>query len=225
VKRKAVPDGSIFGARTNSRNQQARSLVLDCTWPFVPAFVHALDRPAHAWYAPPVSLSRDTRLDALAHADALHRLALRLCGSAPRAEDLVQETYARAFAADARFVEGTNLRAWLCRILRNAYVDGLRRSRLEESPSADVDDVAPATSDDALRGDGELERLRTVVSRDIQAALMSLSADARTVVLLDLEGFTETELAEILGCAIGTVKSRLARARAALRERLGDYAR
>jgi RNA polymerase sigma-70 factor (ECF subfamily) len=163
---------------------------------------------------------------ALDHLDALYRVARNLTGRDSDAEDLVQETYTRALAAEAQFTTGTNLRAWLFRILRNAHIDSYRRARANPVQGGFEDESAAETataSSEPLRGDEELERLRGVVTTDIEVALASLSVDARAIILLDLEGFTETELAETLGCAVGTVKSRLARARGILRERLRDY--
>lgn len=165
---------------------------------------------------------------ALEHLDALFRLARRLTGRDEDAEDLVQETYTRALAAQSHFATGTNIRAWLFRILRNAYIDSYRRARSSPiEPALTGEDAfdTDASAAEPLRGDEELERLRSVVAKDIQAALAGLTLDARTVILLDLEGLSEGELAEVLGCAPGTVKSRLSRARSALRERLRDYAR
>jgi RNA polymerase sigma-70 factor (ECF subfamily) len=164
--------------------------------------------------------------DALAHADALYNLARHLTRNAADAEDLVQETYARAVRAWGMRDADASLAAWLFRILRNAWLDRWRRDRRSPLDAEGDGEAADAAlgSDVWLRNDVELERMRGLVSEEIEAALATLSDDARTVVLLDVEGFTETEVAHVLGCAVGTVKSRLARARAALRAKLADYA-
>lgn len=165
---------------------------------------------------------------ALEHADALYNLARYLARDPRDAEDLVQETYARALPAWDRLDADSDVRAWLFRILRNAWLSRRRRARLrgpDEPYDTTETDGAASSGERTLLGDADLDRLRGLVAADIEAALLRLPEDARTVVLLDAEGFTETELAEVLGCAVGTVKSRLSRARAALRVLLADYAR
>lgn len=170
-----------------------------------------------------LSLARE----ALGHADTLFNLARYLTGNHADGEDLVQETYARALTHWRSF-RGGNLKAWLFRILRNTFIDLYRRERNNPTHGG-LDTVSPAVEPSPvgplLRDDVELHQLRHVVAADIEAALMTLGDDARAVVLLDLEGLTEVEVADVLGCAVGTVKSRLARARATLRSRLKQYAR
>jgi RNA polymerase sigma-70 factor (ECF subfamily) len=167
---------------------------------------------------------RSLEEESLDHADALFAFGRRLTGSPSAAEDLVQETYVRALAKIASFERGTNLRAWLFRVLRNVYLDGVRRARSSPFSSEPLAEDPPEPADRALFGDLELERLRGVVVRDIETALAALSPESRLVVLLDLEGLSEREIAEATGSPAGTVKSRLFRARAALRALLGGYA-
>ena len=158
----------------------------------------------------------------LAHTEALYNHARHLAGNDAEAEDLVQEASLRALSSARDFRAG-NLKAWLFRILRNAFIDGRRRRRPEQ-PLGELD-VVDGGGGELLRDDLELERLRGVVAEDIQDALAALSDDARAIILLDLEGFAESEVAELVGCAPGTVKSRLSRARSLLRRRLKEYAR
>jgi RNA polymerase sigma-70 factor (ECF subfamily) len=176
------------------------------------------------------SRGRSARLgrEALGYADTLYNLARYLTRNPADAEDLVQDTYARALQAADQFTSGTNLKAWLFRILRNTFISGYRRHRHDPTRGG-LDTVDPnaqgAESQEWLRDDLELDRLRKVVAAEIEQALLTLSEDARTAILLDLEGLSEVEVAQVMGCAVGTVKSRLARARAALRLLLKDYAR
>jgi RNA polymerase sigma-70 factor (ECF subfamily) len=164
---------------------------------------------------------------ALVHLDALYAFAWRLSRNDQVAEDLVQDTMFRCLSRGQGFVPGSDLKAWLFRILRNAFLDLRRREgrapvrTMAELPEpGDVhDDALPSPA-----GAGNVDQLRRLVARDIDAALDSLSDDHRMVVLLDLEGFSEQEIADVVACAPGTVKSRLARARAALRAQLREYA-
>ena len=158
--------------------------------------------------------------EALSHADAMHNLARYLTGSGVDAEDLVQETFARATSAAGRLPPGANLKAWLFRILRNAHLD--QRRRAGHDPARPGEDEGPLDGIAAGDGEGDPEAawLRKCAARELEAALLSLSEDRRTVILLDLEGLPDVEIAEVLGCAAGTVKSRLSRARADLRRAL-----
>ena len=151
--------------------------------------------------------------EALAHIDALFHVARYLTGDDASAEDLVQQTYVRALEAETTFERGTNLRAWLMRILRNAFIDQTRRTK----HTSELDEDMP---------DDRAEPLRTdLAAADIERALLELAPDARAVILLDLEGLSEKELADAMECEPGTIKSRLSRARAALRKRLAAYGR
>ena len=166
--------------------------------------------------------------EALAYADSLFNLARHLTGNSTDAEDLVQETYARALQASSQFTPGSNLKAWLFRILRNTFISSYRRQRHDPTVGG-LDTVDPnaqgPTPGQWLLDDLELDRLRKIVGEEIEQALMTLSDEARTVILLDLDGLTEVEVSQVMGCPLGTVKSRLARARAALRLLLKDYAK
>src|SRR5262249_37412184 len=136
-------------------------------------------------HAPPesVSIAALTR-EALLHADSLYNLARRLTGSTVDAEDLVQDTYARALGASELFTPGTNLRAWLFRILRNAHIDRLRRHRADPM-GARLDAEVSVEQELLPYAGGDGEQMRRLVASEIEAALRVLPDDARTVILLD----------------------------------------
>jgi RNA polymerase sigma-70 factor (ECF subfamily) len=161
----------------------------------------------------------DFREQALLHLDALYGFALYLSRRPTDAEDLVQETYLRAFRFAHRFEPGTHLRAWLFRILRNTFLTFYRREARE---LAVLDKDAPDGQEEPWEVEGPMPSAATVV--DLERALGDLAEEFRAVLLLaDLEGFTLQDVAEIMGIPIGTVKSRLFRARRLLRRRLRDY--
>jgi RNA polymerase sigma-70 factor (ECF subfamily) len=152
----------------------------------------------------------DLRADMMQHLPHLRAFARTLTGNRERADDLVQDTIIRALNAEQQFAEGTNLKAWLMTILRNHYINGLRRLRFEGDSIEDVPDSAlatPAVQDDKI----ELQ--------DVSLALMKMSPEHREVlILISATGLSYEETAEICGCAIGTVKSRLNRARLELKK-------
>ncbi len=176
---------------------------------------------------------RQERLEteALTHLDALYRTALRLSRNPQDAEDLVQETYLNAFRALDRFEEGTNLRAWLFRILNNAFISQYRRRK--RRPSSSLEDVSEFYLYDHL-ADGrtasgtespEREVLERIGDERVLQALEELPVEFRQVSLLaDVEGFSYREIADILGIPIGTVMSRLYRARRRLQKALWQEA-
>ena len=166
--------------------------------------------------------------EVLPHMDALYANALRLTHSRPDAEDLVQETVLRSFRFFERFERGTNVKAWLLRIQYNTFVNRYRRTS-KEREIKDSMAVEPSgeevVSREALRAltDPTGNALRPLLAREIELALEALPEDHRMVVVLaDIEELSYKEIAEVLGCPIGTVMSRLHRARRALRSRLLD---
>lgn len=157
----------------------------------------------------------------LPYARQLHSAALRLTGNPADAEDLVQETYAKAFAGFGTFQPGTNLRAWLHRIQANAFYGSCRarRRRPQEFPLDTIDPAAPERT--AVAGSAEDAALARMPDPVLRRALRELPEHlATTVYLADAEGYTYAEVARITGVPLGTVMSRLHRGRKRLRAKL-----
>ena len=169
--------------------------------------------------------------EALALAGTLHSVALRMTRRAADAEDLVQDTLLKAMRARHQFQVGTNLKAWLLRILTNTFLSRYKRKTLERSllGSDNLDPVSDGWMGDAtLRAlrDPETQALRPMIEEEIRAAIDELPEDFRLAVLMvDVQELSYKEAAEALGCPIGTVMSRLHRGRKVLRERLASQAR
>jgi RNA polymerase sigma-70 factor, ECF subfamily len=167
--------------------------------------------------------------DVLPFAGQLQRAALGMTRNHLDAEDLVQDTLVRAYAAFHQFTPGTNLRAWLYRVLATTYLNTCRKRRREpdQSPRGDLDDLqVPVDRLAQPIRSAEAEALERLPGSDIMQALRGLPAGfSAAIYLADIEGYPYKEVAEILGIPIGTVMSRLHRGREKLREKLAGHAR
>lgn len=174
---------------------------------------------------------RDSRIfeeELFPHIDALKTFAFHLTYNDADADDLVQETYMKAHRFIDKYVEGTNAKAWLFKILKNAYINEYRKKKKQPS-RVDFEDFINYhnTEDDRVTGYMDLreEIFKNMMGDEVTLAVNALPIDFRTVILLcDVEGFTYEEISKIIDVPIGTVRSRLFRARNMLKEKLQGYA-
>jgi len=163
----------------------------------------------------------DFQAEALRHLDALFNFAMYFTHNPSEAEDLVQETYLRAFRFSHRFQPGTHLRAWLFQILRNTF---LTFYRVREREAALADDGVPDWDTPMFHDAPEQDGAALEAHTDLERALRRLPEDFRTVLLLaEVEGLPLEEVARVMACPVGTVKSRIFRAKERLRVLMKDY--
>jgi RNA polymerase sigma-70 factor (ECF subfamily) len=164
------------------------------------------------------------------HIDSMYNFAFRLTNDEDDANDLVQDTYLKAFRFINSFSQGTNAKAWLFRILKNSFINDFRK-KSKEPAKVDYQDVETTynSEEDAETNqtvDLRVESVQDLIGDEIANALNALPVDFRTVIILcDVEGFTYEEMAKILDIPIGTVRSRLHRARMLLKDKLKSYAK
>jgi RNA polymerase sigma factor (sigma-70 family) len=164
------------------------------------------------------------------HIDSMFNFAFRLTNDEDDANDLLQDTYMKAFRFINSFQEGTNAKAWLFRILKNSFINDYRKKSKEPSKVdyQEVETVYNSTEDAEFESTSDLriEAVQDMIGDEVAMALNGLPVDFRTVIILcDIEGFTYEEMAKILDIPIGTVRSRLHRARNLLKEKLRSYAK
>lgn len=163
------------------------------------------------------------------HIDSMYNFAYRLTFDEDDSKDLVQDTYLKAYRFIESFQEGTNAKAWLFRILKNSFINDFRKKSKEPS-KVDYQEVESYYNsgevDKSITSDLRIESLKDMMGDEVSNALNMLDVDFRTVIILcDLEGFKYDEMAKILDIPIGTVRSRLHRARNLLKEKLNAYAK
>jgi RNA polymerase sigma-70 factor (ECF subfamily) len=162
------------------------------------------------------------------HIDSMYNFAFRLTNDEDDANDLVQDTYMKAFRFINSFQQGTNAKAWLFRILKNSFINDYRK-KSKQPAKVDYQEVETTynseSTDAESTTDLRTETVQDMIGDEVATALNSLPVDFRTVIILcDIEGFTYEEMAKILDIPIGTVRSRLHRARNLLKEKLRSYA-
>ena len=163
--------------------------------------------------------------EALPHLDAVYRVALRLSGGEAQADDLTQETMLKAYRSWHQYKTGTNVRAWLLTILRHTFINQYRKAK-RAGPTVDIGEIESySIFHDVQEVDPEGAFFKQIVDDEVLRAIDSLPDEFReTLVLSDIEQLSYAEIAEITGVPVGTVKSRLFRARQALQKLLYDYA-
>ncbi len=173
-------------------------------------------------------LYKEFERDALPHMDALYNFALRMTGDSDDANDLVQDTYLKAFRFFDKFEKGTNIKAWLFRIMKNTFINTYRKKSKEpaqidyEEVEKFYENVKPSSTDSAHL---EKEIYDNLLDDEITTSIASLPEDFKTVIILaDIEGFTYDEIADFVDVPVGTVRSRLHRARKMLFAKLHKYA-
>lgn len=173
-------------------------------------------------------LYADFEKEAIPHMDALFNFALRMTGDRDEADDLVQETYLKAFRFFDKFEKGTNCKAWLFRIMKNTFINSYRKTSKEpdkvdyEEVENFYENIKPSSTDSAHL---EKEMYDNLLDDELSNAIAALPEDFRTVIILcDIEGFTYDEIADFVDVPVGTVRSRLHRARKMLFANLYEYA-
>jgi RNA polymerase sigma-70 factor (ECF subfamily) len=200
---------------------------IDCGWGLLYFFSHTKKKSMKS--ARTNGKQREFEREALPHMDLLYNYALRTTNNAADADDLLQDTYLKAFRFWDKYEKGTNIRAWLFRIMKNSYINRYRKE-VKEPGKVDYDEVKDfynSIRDDSTKANDLQESVfGNLLDDDVAKAIAELPEDFRTVVILcDIEGLPYEEIAQFVECPLGTVRSRLHRGRKLLRARLMEYAR